>query len=1108
MSLSFRKTNKDTVVSGKSLTVFLPDSMETAYFDEIVGKLRGVAASVSVEQNPDDRNMVHAGGPVIVIGNLADNKCVERLYYDFLSATDRWYPGPEGYEVRTLLDPYGTGYNVIHIGYSDRKGLGSAVAYFKGQIRDVIPFQKEVRPTRLHIPDEYADHIFNDELDSSKDTYYYSIRPENKGYLAYLTGNGEVLADYTKAFREILGMPFQHLMFYNRFVVWRLLEVTGMLEGDVLEKAPGFFLDWAGSKEGVGSIDRHQYQSPHLTRNNHGTIPALGIKMFSVYLKTYHPDIKEAARYEELADNVYRPYFAGSWKPQCDGLCHGWWLSQPVLLHYGLLDPEKKYFKFNGAKKAAECAIAVIANDGYLPGAGDSLQNRQHPGFVLRIAAQYYKDGRYKHANDILPFELANSGEMSAMPRQFDIGLEPIRPNDGGTTIVPVDPLIYETWQHEDEYHSRMVTDTPPAGPIEKCFDKISFRSGWDKGDDFMLVDGIGGGGHSYSDAGSIIEYSSHGIPFLVAEDRLTYVEPENHNLVTISKDGLRQPIPAFPLIEDIKEYEDGVSYLRILSKDNNGADWTREIYFVPGVGSAVRDHIRATEEGVFSVEAHFRTPGSVLPREDGYVSIRNDREGNRVAFVLMSLDQDAGITFERRSYNHLFRTPPGKESPDFIGLDNRALFLERYRIRNPEITEFKAKYNKKLAKGESVVFTHFFATAMNNEVPASASLTEGGVEISSEGFFKALGFLNKSPENLIDFDPEQPEFDFFSELVHEESSSILSVDMEKDLMAIGMISGEIAVGIPGNEPLWTVKEEEAVPAVCLHEGVVYSSAGAGGLAAHRKGVNLWRKKFDRTPTMFYWWELENQRIVTLKAFGNILLAGCGDDCLRCFSTDGEFLWSYYYRASVPAGFEINDIDSDGEMEIIIYGGLLGAYSQIEIIDMNGKLKYTPNESIGAGWTSYTTAFRIIEFSGEKYIVQGVNRNRNLVVYKFEKQTGKFSEAFSHSLAGAVTALYFEGGIIYAGTSLGFISAYDMTGSRLWFKALNGGLKYITGASEGLLAIESEGTMYRLSDQGETVLMSMDSMRASRIIEGSEAITLVQDRGIYRIPRRREEYDL
>ncbi|HRX41506.1 MAG TPA: hypothetical protein P5315_01915, partial [Clostridia bacterium] len=96
MSLSFRKTNKDTVVSGKSLTVFLPDSMETAYFEEIVGKLRGVAASVSVEQNSDDRNMVHAGGPVIVIGNLADNKCVERLYYDFLSATDRWYPGPEG----------------------------------------------------------------------------------------------------------------------------------------------------------------------------------------------------------------------------------------------------------------------------------------------------------------------------------------------------------------------------------------------------------------------------------------------------------------------------------------------------------------------------------------------------------------------------------------------------------------------------------------------------------------------------------------------------------------------------------------------------------------------------------------------------------------------------------------------------------------------------------------------------------------------------------------------------------------------------------------------------------------------------------------------------
>ncbi|MBN2884186.1 MAG: hypothetical protein JXN10_11705, partial [Clostridia bacterium] len=540
---------------------------------------------------------------------------------------------------------------------------------------------------------------------------------------------------------------------------------------------------------------RHQYQSPYLARNNHGTIPALGIKMFSMYLKTYHPEITEAGHFEELADNVYRPYFDGSWKPQCDGLCHGWWLSQPVLFHYGLIDPEKKYFKYDGARKAAECAVAVISNDGYLPSVGDSLQNRQHPGFTLRIAAAYYKDGRYKYANDILPFELANSGEMSAMPRQFDISLEPVKPNKGGTTIVPVDRLIYETWEHEDEYHAKMVSDTPPSGPIEKCFDKISFRSSWDTSGDFLLVDGLGGGGHSYSDAGSILEYSVMGIPFIVSEDRLTYVEPENHNMVTISKDGIREPITAFPLIEDVKEYEDKTSYLRILSKDNNGADWTREIYFIPGIGVAVRDHVNALDDGEFSIEAHFRTPGSVLPREDGYVCIRNDKAGNKVGFVLTSFDQDASITYERKSYNHLFRTPPGKEDTGFIGLDNKALFLERYRIRNPEITEYRAKYNKRMEKGEDVVFTHFLATAVNDQKPPVVQITDDGLAVQAGSTVKELAFVNKAPENLIDFEPEQPEFDFFADLMQEESSPIVSIDMENGIMARGLLSGEISVG-------------------------------------------------------------------------------------------------------------------------------------------------------------------------------------------------------------------------------------------------------------------------------------------------------------------------
>ena len=1105
---ALRKMKRQTEISGMNVTIAMPAGYEKSLFEEVTGKVESYAGSMSILENPGEECLTKATGPVILIGNLSNSLCVERLYYDFLSATDLWYPGPSGYEVRTLIDPYGTGFNIIHIGYSDKNGLKRALGYFVGIVDRNILHQAEIRPERLHIPDEYANHIFNDELDSTKDTYFYSIRPENKGYLAYLTGNAEVLREYSEAFLSIMEMPLHHLMIYNRFVVWRLLEVTGMIEGDILEKGPDYFLRWVKSEEGIGAIDRHYYQSPYIARNNHGTIPALGIKMFSLYLKRYHPEISEADEFEQLADNVYKPYFDGSWKPQCDGLCHGWWLSQPVLFHYGLLDPEKKYFKSEGARRAAECAIAVINNSGYLPPSGDASMNRQHPGFVLRIAAAYYKDGRYRYANDMLPFEYANTGEFSALARQFDIGIEPVEPNAGGVAVVPLDKLIYGTWQYEDEEYASMVSDTAPSGPIEKCYDKISFRAGWDKNDDFLLVDGIGGGGHSYADAGSILEYSVHGIPFLVSHDSLTFVEPEEHNMVTISRNGERKPITAFPMLEEMRDYEDGTGYIRILSQDNNGADWTREIYFVPGVGIGLRDHIEAVEDGEFSIEDHFRTPGPVLPRENGYVSIKNSREGKKIAFVLTSFDDDASITFEKKSYNHLFRTPPGREKPEFIGLDNRALFLERNRIMNPEITAYRAKYNKKLVKGDSVVFSHFISISAEGQKPAEANMTEDGIVVVYGNTKKALAFNKRAPEKMIDFDPEQPEFDFFADLLNEEASEILSVDMKDGIVVRGLMSGDVSGGPSDGETSWEIKGDVPVHTVCLEGNMMFTGSGSNRISAYENGILVWQRLFERIPTMYFWWELETQRVVSMKFSKGKLFAGCGDNHLRCYSADGEELWAYYYRASVPAGFEIYDIDSDGKEEIIIYGGALGAYSQIEIIDMEGKLKYRPNEPIGAGWTSRTSSIKVFEWSGSRYILQGVNRKKNLVLYRFDGNGNGFTEVFSHYLAGAVTALYFENGIIYTGTSLGFVSAYDMEGHKLWLSSLGGGVRYISGTRDGLIVIENGGTMYRLDKKGDVLVLSMDSMIPSNILEDKEGLFLVQDRGIYRVRREPTEYDL
>lgn len=82
--------------------------------------------------------MVKADRPAIVIGNLAESQCVRELYFRFLCATDLWYPGPGGYELRTLCDPFGAGHNVILVGYSDEKGLVEDMGLFSEDERLAI----------------------------------------------------------------------------------------------------------------------------------------------------------------------------------------------------------------------------------------------------------------------------------------------------------------------------------------------------------------------------------------------------------------------------------------------------------------------------------------------------------------------------------------------------------------------------------------------------------------------------------------------------------------------------------------------------------------------------------------------------------------------------------------------------------------------------------------------------------------------------------------------------------------------------------------------------------------------------------------------------------
>jgi len=137
-----RALNRETVFSGVAEIVVAAPAEDSgiATAQKLAEALRSIVDNVELLIDPAAETITAARGPVFLIGNLANSLCVKQLYWLFFCLTDRWYPGPGGYEVRTLLDPLGTGHNIIHAGYSDDQGLASAMSLLLTKIKSPFPF--------------------------------------------------------------------------------------------------------------------------------------------------------------------------------------------------------------------------------------------------------------------------------------------------------------------------------------------------------------------------------------------------------------------------------------------------------------------------------------------------------------------------------------------------------------------------------------------------------------------------------------------------------------------------------------------------------------------------------------------------------------------------------------------------------------------------------------------------------------------------------------------------------------------------------------------------------------------------------------------------------
>ena len=1066
--------------------------------ERIQDALRELGASAALAADPADDALSKAEGPVFVVGNLADSRCVRGLYFRFLCATDKWYPGPQGFELRTLCNPLNTGHNVILVGYSDDRGAKNATEALLARLADPLPHLFDLKITRLPLSDDQISQCYTSVFEEAERKAANNFG-HKRGYLYYLTSDPWLGEEFRKTWLALLEYghdnPGLHLGGSIRWTPWRLVEDTGLFTDDERLAVMRWNHDWAEGSEGW----RHVMACPrckdeHIPRQNHELAPAEGFAFLGDYFGMYHPEVKEAAKWREVAAHVFKPY-GPHWKPICDGLCNGWWASQTHMMDYALTQPHHDYFELGGARKIANYAVACINNDGWFPSSGDSGISRQFPDPVLRMAAAYYNDGRYEWQRRRVPANRRLGWHVIAT-RAFDAGLEPVRPDEFlGVTVLPMDPLVYNVWEKNPQIAHEAST-TPPNVPIEQCFDKIAVRAGWELEDDYLLIDGLGGGSHSYDDAASVLDYQRLGVSVIVAHDSLFMSAPEEHSLVTIVRDGESGPIPAFPALEANETDADGNVYLRVRSRDYAGADWVREIHFLPGRCTVFVDTVEAKEAGEYAIEAHFRTPAKFEVQGRGARCRRKTPTAGEVTFRIASSCDASELRVSEKPMDMFCRTD-----------EQRYFWRLRHYTDEIVLTSLCARKVVRMKPGDALTMVHLAQVVGPGENEIAMTCGDKRIAVS-DGMrswdLKTIAEMKSVESTHVDGAPSselKP-----ARLLEADSPITALCPLTDGRLFAGTESGDVhLLDRHGNE-VWRSQLSGRVHDVGAAEGdKILLAVGHGpeqisGL--NLSGDRLWTADVEFEICPWPWWQMSSAAAVQVKGGAEsgepFVVVGTGDIHFRRLDRNGRQVWVERFNESVPGRLRVADVDGSGSPTIMVGGDILADQATVRLFSPDGKLLH---ELDVEDWVSTCTALSFAADGERRFIACGANRGKNLHLYELDRESNAWKRLWLKRLGGGVTGIQVlaDQGRVVAGTSQAFLMGYDLAGNGLWTKLCPYSILDLVPFDEGVLVSDAAGGLMRVGPSGEELARCTMPAACSNLRACGAGVWFACGRGIWRV---------
>ncbi|NLF17792.1 MAG: PQQ-binding-like beta-propeller repeat protein [Lentisphaerae bacterium] len=551
----------------------------------------------------------------IVLGNLATSPFVADLYWQWYTITDLWYPGPGGYELRTLHDPYGTGRNVIFLGGSDDDGVAAAAAALSARLTPgrtvTIGRLMDIHLGPGHTPPvegQYSDprlRIFHETLE------HRTIHECPLGYSdASLAGlryyyNGDEAA--LKRFREVaLGKDFlsdgYHYYSHMHPVIWDLIEESPFFSDADRQAITARLLTYARGPDGSGGRagllgDAALHAASKKLLDRHMAMRANCVLTHSRYFGKYWP----AAEWTENTDAA-RQYFdrlmtsAKGWRDE--GNMHTY-LECPLMA--ALLLRDRRIVDSGALRHYAELILMFCNNTGAMTTFGG-----QYPGVLRAAAALLNEPGllatlpRNEEADRAAGKFPLPYGFMAG--QAWDIGLQP----EPMATMIGVyhRPATRWEWEHY-------------AGgfPPEKALDKLCMRSGFGRLDQYLLLDGISvGGGKPNPNRNAILAFGDHGRTQLLGGAKS----------VVVSRQGLGADEGNLSSLEGLADLP-GFGYSHSRAADHPFSSWDRHIFWRKGAWFVVLDAVTASGAGQHSVACNWTPLGSLRTDDEGVTCSRDE---------------------------------------------------------------------------------------------------------------------------------------------------------------------------------------------------------------------------------------------------------------------------------------------------------------------------------------------------------------------------------------------------------------------------------------------------------------------------------------------------